>query len=209
MAHAHHKHPDPSYSVIQPKPLAQAVAGCFGQHISPIVIASDVPHASKTEASKPHKKSKIRKEDTMEHQGWDNLKNLSNEIRRNIAVVAEQVNESVELVMKIGCDQPKEFGVLVKKTNEDFGRFIADFNIINQEHRDLSGDILTPDDSVKAIQIAEKYQQFQAFFDGVMNHTLVAFTEYALQARDRFINADPASEAEDAAAATSSASTDA
>ena len=78
-----------------------------------------------------------------------------------------------------------ERAVVVEKTNHDFQKFISDYEKIRARHMGKSGFIESSHDLALSLSVFEDYQQFRAFFDGAMHHTLISFTEYALEAKDR------------------------
>jgi hypothetical protein len=65
----------------------------------------------------------------------------------------------------------------------------------------LTGSFQTPDDTALALSIFEDYTQFRAYFEGVIHHTLISFTEFALEAQDR-MKAQAAAPEEQAALTT-------
>lgn len=118
-------------------------------------------------------------------QTWEALAAIGDEIAGFIAQMANDINESVELVKRVGCDHIAEFNAVVLKTNKDFETFLGDFEKIKAKHSGKTGYIDGPDDLALSLSIFEDYNQFNAYFNGVMHHTLISFTEYALEAQDR------------------------
>lgn len=158
-----------------PKPTAVAVGNAFHARPSPLVMKGNPVHSQK--------------------QTWEALAEIGDEIGRFIAQMASDINESVELVKRVGCDHLQEFNAAVNKTNQDFEKFISDFEKIKAKHSTKTGYIESGDDIALSFSIFEDYQQFQAYFNGVMHHTLISFTEYALEAQDR-LKAQQAAEGE-------------
>ena len=148
-----------------PKPAAVAIGNAFHSRPSPLLMQGNPAHSKK--------------------QTWEALAEIGDEIGRFIGQMASDINESVELVKRAGCDHLKEFNAVVNKTNQDFEKFIGDFEKIKAKHFSKTGYIESPDDIALSFLIFEDYQQFQAYFNGVMHHTLISFTEYALEAQDR------------------------
>jgi len=136
-----------------------------------------------------------------DNSSWDKLNALSNEIAIGIMTMAEQVNESVNLVRTHGCDHPEEFNTVVLKSNQDFEKFLKDFESVKARHSHRTGSVETIDDRALMLSVYESYIQFRAFFEGVMHHTLISFTEYALEAKARLQDKLKAEEAEEAAKA--------
>lgn len=118
------------------------------------------------------------------NNSWDRLMELSNEIGQQVANLASDVDISVKLVQQFGCKHVAEFNVAVNKTNTDFLKFIDDFNKIKQRHLHKTGSFVDENDTALGLSIYEEYMQFRAYFDGVMHHSLISFTEYALEAKD-------------------------
>lgn len=119
-------------------------------------------------------------------QTWEKLTEISNEIGQWIAQMAQDISDSVELVKRYGCKHIAEFNATVAKTNTDFTKFIGDYEKVKEKHASKTGLIESPDDLALALQVFEDYNQFRAYFNGVMHHSLISFTEYALEAKDRY-----------------------
>lgn len=149
---------------IQPKTTASAVRQALG--------AGQVPRLPTTAA--------IRK--NSEGTTWEALGDVANAIGAEIGNMAQSVQESVQLINTYGCEHPKEFKVAVERTNADFDKFVADFMLIKEQHTGRHGPICTPDEIALSLEIFEKYNQFRAFFGGVLHHTQITFTEFAMEA---------------------------
>ena len=149
---------------IFPTPMAENIGAAFGTTHNPVFVQE------KTSNKKPT---------------WESLIEVSNGIAEFIGQMAADINESVELVKRVGCDHIAEFNVAVNKTNADFTKFLGDFEIIKAKHSGKKGIIDSADDIALSLAIFEDYQQFHAYFNGVMHHSLISFTEYALEAQDR------------------------
>lgn len=120
-----------------------------------------------------------------EGQTWEMLQEISDEIANSIAAMAITINETVEMVRLVGCEHPQEFKILVTKTNEDLVKFSNDFAKVKAQHEGRTGHVKDENETALCFSIFENYMQFRAHFDGTMHHTQIAFTEYALEARDR------------------------
>ena len=132
--------------------------------------------------------ARLQKEEPQQRQHmdhWDAIHSFSDAIANNIAAMANSLNETVEMVKALGCEHIAEFNISVKKTNDDMLKFADDFAKVRARHHHFSGPITTPDALAMSLSIIEDYKQFQAYFDGVMHHTLISFTEFALEAQDR------------------------
>lgn len=158
-------------NVVFPTMGAAIVSRVYGNSIEPIELKKGALVNSRSES-------------------WDKLAQLSSEIGNYIAQTAMDIGESVNLVRAYGCEHPKEFHVAVQKTNEDFQRFIDDFEKIKNRHIHKTGFINTPDDLALALSIFEDYNQFRAYFEGTMQHSLISFTEYALEAKNLAVQRD-------------------
>lgn len=130
-------------------------------------------------------------------QRWEDLRDISDAIASLVATMAESINETVELVKVAGCDHPAEFAAVVKKTNEDYLKFVDDFLLVKSKHEGKTGKVNGPDELALMLRVFEDYQQFRAKFDGVMYHTQISFTEYALEAKDRLLAMEQKQQAED------------
>ena len=171
----------PTHTIIRPTKASAAVAAAVSGRVpAPLVI-------QKSKAPPMH---------------WQMIDDLSYEIGNSIATMATSINDSVAMVRSMGCDHPDEFNILVKKTNEDLQRFADDFNRVKAQHAGKSGEILDANDNALSITVFENYLQFRALFDGTMHHSLISFTEYALEAKDRANAILKAAEASEPATAT-------
>lgn len=148
--------------VLAAKPVALAVKGAYARNT--------VSHGTMDASIK---------------QTWESLEDISREIGQWMAQMAQDIHDSVELVKIAGCEHIQEFNAAVIKTNSDFVKFMADYEKVRAKHAGKNGFIQSPDDLALALQIFEDYNQFRAYFDGVMHHSLISFTEYALEAKDR------------------------
>ena len=124
--------------------------------------------------------------DPVQKANWSQIDEFADSIANNIALMAESINETVTMVRQLGCEHIKEFDVVVKKTNDDFTRFIEDFKAIRVSHATKTGPVDNPDDHALYLSVYERYTQFYALFTGVFHHTQVSFTEYALEAKDNW-----------------------
>lgn len=177
------------YKMLSPKPTAAIVANLYNAPIKTIVTQQKQVQAPQSEGQ------------IQAH--WSQIEDFADSIAQNILMMAESINETVEMVKQVGCDHLKEFGAVVEKTNSDFSRFMEDFQAIRRSHATKTGYVTDPDDHALYLQLHERYTQFYSLFTGVMHHTQVSFTEYALEAKDRLV----AQEAAQAAAQTTSPET--
>lgn len=127
----------------------------------------------------------MNRKSSAKKQTWEDLAAVGMSIAEYIATTAGAIHESVELVKQVGCDHTKEFVATVNKTNEDFNKFLTDYEKVKAKHEGKTGVIKKPEDVALSLRIFEDYQQLYAFFTGVMHHTQIAMTEYALEAKDR------------------------
>lgn len=148
-----------------PKPVAAVVGDLFHNAPQTIVTEGDPNNVPK--------------------QSWEQLSDISAAIGESIAQMASDIHTTVEMVKQLGCDHIREFNAVVEKTNQDFQKFIGDYEKIRARHVGKSGFIESSQDLALSLSVFEDYQQFRAFFDGAMHHTLISFTEYALEAKDR------------------------
>lgn len=148
-----------------PKPVAAIVGDLYHNAPQTIIAEGDPNHTAK--------------------QSWEQLNDISLAIGQGIAQMASDIHTTVEMVKQLGCDHIREFNAVVEKTNQDFQKFIGDYEKIRARHIGKSGFIETGPDLALSLSVFEDYQQFRAFFDGAMHHTLISFTEYALEAKDR------------------------
>lgn len=155
--------------VIMPATLPAAIAKICGREIRPYVEYEKMS------------------EPTNEKPTWEALGGVRDAIGGAMASIAEEINATVEMVKNVGCDHMAEFSAAVTKTNEDFNMFIGKFDAVRNRHEYKRGVIATPDDLALSLTIFEDYQSLRAHFDGVMHHTAITFTEFALEAKDRLL----------------------
>lgn len=148
-----------------PKPVAAIVGDLYHHAPQTIIVEGNPEHVAK--------------------QSWEQLNDISMAIGQGIAQMASDIHTTVEMVKQLGCDHIREFNAVVEKTNHDFQKFISDYEKIRARHMGKSGFIESSHDLALSLSVFEDYQQFRAFFDGAMHHTLISFTEYALEAKDR------------------------
>ena len=152
---------------LYPNPLAETVSQVYGAAIPVIPIEKEVTKKVKAD------------------QTWENLQGVSDSISKLVMSMAEQINASVEMVKQVGCEHYKEFYTVVETTNRDLLKFVDDLNKIKARHAGRHGPVVSAEDNALCLSIFEDYMSFQAYFEGVFHHTLVSFTEYALEAQDR------------------------
>lgn len=151
--------------------------------LNPSTMTIALATAFNSSANRVLPQDQVAKRAHMDH--WDAIHSFSDAIATSIATMAESLNETVEMVKRLGCEHIGEFNIAVNKTNADMLKFADDFSKVRARHQHFSGLIETQDDLILSLSIIEDYKQFQAYFDGVMHHTLITFTEFALEAQDR------------------------
>lgn len=164
----------PNWKILSPTPIAAAVAAAYGRRLQPVFTADE---------TEPQKKSDSEK--FVDTRTWEDLHQMRDVVGMMIRQHAESIHESVELVKSVGCDHVAEFNAAVNKTNLDLEQFMTGYRRINDRHSTLTGPLNSPDDVAEWLSIFEDYQAFQAHFEGVMHHTLITFTEFALEAQER------------------------
>ena len=116
---------------------------------------------------------------------WTRVEELRDEIRKWIDSMITDINHTVEMVKLYGCDHIAEFNIKVKTANEDLINFVKDFVKITEKHADYTGRVESDEELTLCLVVFENYVQFKAKFEGVMSHTMISFTEYLLEARDK------------------------
>lgn len=164
----------PAYKVNHPTPIAAGIAAMLGHRIQPVFSIDETA---------PQKAANSEK--FVDTRTWEDLHQMRDVVGMLIRQHAESIHESVELVKTVGCDHVAEFNAVVNKTNSDLESFMVGYRKIYDRHAHLNGALETPDDVAEWLSIFEDYQAFQAHFEGVMHHTLITFTEFALEAQDR------------------------
>lgn len=149
---------------IRPTPMAAGIAQSLGGK-QPEPIVAGIRHNKK--------------------DNWAIVDEIAQATGDLIAVSVNGINETVEAVKTFGCVHVNEFNATVNKTNEDLQRFADDYVKIRQKHEGRKGAITSMEDRALSVTVVEEYRNFQAMFNGVMGHTVIAFTEFALEAKDR------------------------
>ena len=116
---------------------------------------------------------------------WSTVDEIAQATADLIATSAMGISETVEAVKQYGCTHVAEFNATVNKTNDDLKKFSDDYLNIRNKHANKSGPITSMEDRALSISVVEEYRQFQAMFNGVMGHSVIAFTEFALEVKDR------------------------
>lgn len=115
---------------------------------------------------------------------WEDLDPIREECRNWVMVNVESIHRNIALIRTYGCKHVDEFEVAAKSVQADLEHFVSQFEEIQKEHAGKSGPIQSPDDHVLMLAIFERYVQLSTTMEGVLTPTLVAFTEYALEAKD-------------------------
>lgn len=118
-------------------------------------------------------------------QTWEELTGISEAIAHQIATIANEIHETVQFVKTYGCQHVKEFNIAVEAANRDLEMFTNDFIKIRNQHNTRHGVVSGNDELALCINLFENYQQFSGYLNGTMQHTLITFTEFALEAKDR------------------------
>jgi len=134
-----------------------------------------------------HAKSLITQGDVSKvaQQTWEELNEISEAIANQISTIASEVHETAQLVRHYGCTHVREFNIAVEAVNRDLNKFTDDFIKIRNQHNTKHGIVRSNDELSLCINLFENYQQFSAHLNGTMQHTLITFTEFALEAKDR------------------------
>jgi hypothetical protein len=150
--------------VVMPTELSKAVAQATGAR-TPLPFA--VPQAK---------------------ENWANLDSFADELAGLVYQNAQSVMQTVQMVTQCGgVDNPKEFARAVSTAEADLLRFSDELNKIRTRHQGKVGEVQSADDLTHYLSVFEDYVSFNAFFQGTFQHTMIVFTEYALQAKDRMI----------------------
>lgn len=120
-------------------------------------------------------------------QTWEELADISEAIAKQIAATADQINQTAMMVAAHGCDRISEYNIAINAANRDLNQFTDTFCSIRDKHIAKHGIITDSDDLAFCIHLFENYQQFIAHFNGTMSHTMILFTDFALQAKDRLM----------------------
>jgi hypothetical protein len=118
-------------------------------------------------------------------QTWEELNEISEAIASQIGTIASEIHETTQLVRRYGCTHVREFNIAIEAANRDLNKFTDDFIKIREQHNTKHGIVRNNDDLSLCINLFENYQQFSAHLNGTMQHTLITFTEFALEAKDR------------------------
>jgi hypothetical protein len=180
-----------NHTFLHPTPIAAGVAHAYGIRIPVLYVGPEEGLVQEPARPNPgaqtkrqKKKQKKGKEFNMS-QNWSDIDQFCDVVGQSIAQMASNINESVELVKCAGCTHPAEFNAAVTKTNEDFMMFASKYNAIKERHKNRSGVVTDPDDMAEWFSVFEDYRAFFVHFEGVMHHSLITFTEFALEAQDR------------------------
>ncbi len=121
-------------------------------------------------------------------ENWSNLTSFADELAALVFKNAESIMQTVQMVTECGgVDNPQEFARAVSTAEADLLRFSDELNKIRARHENKVGEVKSADDLTHYLSVFEDYVSFNAFFQGTIQHTMILFTEYALQAKDRLI----------------------
>lgn len=132
-----------------------------------------------------------QKEETANTEtNWYGLEDLYNTFAENIVVTARDVQDLVNSIKLTGYfDDPKylneryRFAALTQGFATDISRFTDELNMIKALHSERHG-FVAKNDYTTYLGIFEKYQSFIVLFDSTKHHTVIAFTSFALDAKN-------------------------
>lgn len=182
---------DADIRVVMPTPIAAAVSHAVGGG-QPASLRYSQDAESKNE-----------------QLNWYQIEDFSNTVGNMIAQTAQEFKATIDLVnsVKHVADMAR-FNASVVTASGDLERFTEDFIKVKAKHEAEHGFITTAEARMKYFAIYEDYRALAAFFQGTMHHTLIEFTEFALDAKDKLIEQEKArTEAEDASGTVGQAPT--
>lgn len=175
--------------VVMPKTIARAISGEIGGRPMP-ALRYDQEQETKNES-----------------MNWYSLEDFSNTVGAMIGETAQQFQDTIQLVKDIGfVSDMARFQANVKVAMEDLTRFTDEFVSIKERHDGKNGIITEAADRMAYLAIFEDYRALAAYFQGTMHHKLIEFTEYALDAKDKYAEAMAAQEAAQATSVETEAS---
>lgn len=156
--------------VVMPTPMASAVASAIG--------------GGQPQALRYSKEAESKNEQL----NWYQIEDFSNTVGDMIAQTAQEFKATIDLVnsVKHVADMAR-FNASVVTASGDLERFTEDFVKVKTKHEGEHGFIETAEGRMKYFAIYEDYRALAAFFQGTMHHTLIEFTEFALDAKDKLI----------------------
>lgn len=162
---------EPNISVVMPKTIANSISVAMqGGEKQPLVYDEQ----KEAETAQP---------------SWYMVEDLSNTIRNAIATTANSINDVVTMVAKTGyVEGVTEYTNSVQVAMRDLEHYSEEWERVRARHAGKNGFIKDKEEYVEYMSVFEDYQSLSAFFEGVMHHKLIEFTEYALSAQDHLKN---------------------
>lgn len=148
----------------------------------PTALASSLAQARGHELKTITRPSVFPKQ--VSRQNWDDLKALGTEITLEVGTFADQIKQSDDLIMAYGCKHVHEYALVKSKATKMLNEFVNDLLAIKAKHEGRTGFVKDEEENTLLLNIFEDYRQFQSYFQGSMMHTMISFTEYALEAND-------------------------
>ena len=121
-----------------------------------------------------------------DHANWYMLEDLSNVIKNQIYVLANDLHEQSQIIAQQGgVSNMADYEITVRAYSKDLERYTDEFAILEQEHIHRNGIIENPEDHALYLTIFEKYLALQAMIQGTSSHVQIKLTQYLLEIKDR------------------------
>lgn len=165
--------PNQNQKALMPTPIGVRISDAFGDnHGAKPIFFNQKEEIANTETN------------------WYGLEDLYNTFAENIIVTARDVQDLVNSITATGYfDDPKyknerlRFATLTQGFSIDISRFTDELNLIKELHADKHGFVPKAEYTLY-LGIFEKYQSFIVLFDSTKHHTVIEFTNYALDAKN-------------------------
>jgi len=159
--------------VVMPNLAAKAVQSALGVQPMPALVYNPEKEASESQMN------------------WHQIEDLSHSIASMISETAQQFQTTIQMVQNIGhVEDMARFTANVKVTMEDLEKFTEEYIKVKAKHEGKTGFITEAADRMAYLSVFEDYNALSAYFQGTMHHKLIEFTEYALNAKDKLLEAE-------------------
>lgn len=119
-------------------------------------------------------------------QMWSDLDEIYKATAESIVATGEEINGVITVPGIRDCIADKtEFSDAVKGLSRDLNTFTDKLLEIKKTHEGCTGEILTPKDNAKAIEVFDKYVQLSTQFKAVTLPTVISIMDHVSQAYNK------------------------
>lgn len=118
-------------------------------------------------------------------QNWSQIDDIYMSSADGLVQVAEQINECVRLINRVGCSNMDEVIAMITGLKRDLETFTGELIGLRALHQGKTGVVEDPDDLAFCIQIYNQYVVFNDRFKSVVFPFVITITEAYSEALER------------------------